>query len=429
MVIGFVLIIAIIALTIALTGAAGAPPLTGDGLEDISNEKPKPDDAQKDPTPEPITYVPSFPKQSQTSDTYLFTQSLCGVGNIKLKAIHQTTVGLYTVVESDCTIGDVAADKPTVGVAKSDVLGNIEGSLSIPSTMPSYFVASQITPLGLVVICTNQNKNYLYVNVIDYNFTDVKTQLISYADKAFVYPTDDSFIILADVGNESLIYNYSDGQFDFQSMPACDLVQIFEYGDFFTVIYNTDSGYSLCELNKSNFNVRKEISVSSSKLINVFPLIENGEQIFVALEYDGALYAKKYDKNFASDTPRKKMGAYDVIGTGTDGAKIYLAVRGNMNGIITLNSDLSSSFSTNDASFLAAKIHDFTFLNGKFYILASDANNNLAFLTVDRDTTSASYFPATKNNAYFAVNPNGTFILAYDGAFYDYNAVEYIGLQ
>ncbi len=450
-VIGIILIAAIVLITLTLTGSAPiTPPISGGDLEDLSNVTPKPDgsndgnpngsnvnnpngsngDDTQQTTPPVITYIPTLPKASSPSDTYLYTQNLCGVGNVTLKNVHQTTVGLFTVVESDCAIGDIGGAKPTVGVAKSDALGNVEAVINLPTTVAAYFVASQITPLGLVVITANSNRNYLYVNIIDYDLGDVKTQLVSYADNAYVYPTADSFIILADFADDSLIYNYADEKFTFQSMPACNIIRIFEYTNYFTILYNSESGYALCELTKTNFAVKRELFVSSAKLIDIIPLMENGEQVFIALESDGALYAQKYDKSFAAvASARKKLGSFEIMGSGSDGKQIYLAVKGSMNGVINLNADLSSSFYSCDSAFLAATIHDYAFINNQFIFLASDKSGKLALTTVNQGTSAVRYFENTVGKAYFAVHPNGTYTIIYDGKFYDYNAVQLLGIN
>lgn len=436
--IGIILIAAIVVILLTLSGSAPAsPPLRGDGMEDISNVTPKPDgsdnnnnDSSGNTENPPLTYIPGLPKASLPSDTYLYTQNLCGVGNIVLKNVHQTTVGLFTVVESDCAIGDIGGAKPTVGVAKIDALGNVEAVMNIPTTVASYYVASQLTAKGLVIITGNSNKNYLYVNIVNYDLSDVKTQLISYADGAYVYPTSDSFIILTDFADDSLIYNYAEEKFTFQSMPACNIIEIFEYPNTFTVLYNSDSGYALCELAKSNFAVKKELFVSSAKLIDVIPLMENGDQVFIAFEADGALYAQKYDKNFQAVTSaRKKLGSFEIMGSGSDGSTVYLAVKGSMNGIINLNSDLSSSFYSSDSAFLTATIHDYAFIDNKFIFLASDKSGKLALNIVSQGTSSVRYFESTAGKAHFAINPNGTFVLIYDGSFYDYNAVQLLGIN
>lgn len=429
MMIGLLLTAIILALTLVILNDKSAlPPISGDDLEDISSITPKPEEPEK--PSEEITYIPSFPKSSSASDTYLYTQSLCGIGNVALGNIHQTTVGLYTVATTDCAIGDIGGAKPTVGIAKSDALGNIEAVFNLPTTAPCYYVTSQITPLGPVIITYNSNKKYLYVHIVDYALSEVKTHLISYADNATIYPCADSFIILADCSDESLIYNYSNGEFTFQSLPACNIVKVFEYKDYYSIFYNSQSGYALCELYKNSFTVKKELFVSSATLIDIIPLMQNGEQVFVALESDGALYAKKYDKTFSPTTAeRKKMGAYEVLGTGSDGQRIYMAVKGSMNGIVTLNADLSSSFNVTDASFLAVKIHDFLYLKGKFYLLATSAEGVLALISMDKEVSDISYFETTAGRAKFAYNPNGTFVIAYDGKFHDYSSVNYIGLS
>lgn len=84
------------------------------------NDEPKsdkPDDpTEKDePKPEPKQYDGIVPRKSTTDELYSYSQRIFGNDDIELCDVIQTSVGIYAIVYSQATQGDVCGEKPCWG--------------------------------------------------------------------------------------------------------------------------------------------------------------------------------------------------------------------------------------------------------------------------------------------------------------------------
>ena len=121
-ILALILLTAIVVLSVAAFAPKKDETLTDDRLDDTSKVTPIiPDKKNEIPL-----YTQTLPKSSSPSEKYLFEQTVCGNGNIRLAAALQTVSATYIIAETDCKSGDVASDKKTVGIVKTDSIGNIE---------------------------------------------------------------------------------------------------------------------------------------------------------------------------------------------------------------------------------------------------------------------------------------------------------------
>lgn len=430
-VIGWILVAAIILVAaLTLTPDKTDPPALGqDDIEDTADTRPLPDETPDDEEEINITYTPVFPKPALISEEYLYTQSLCGVGNVKLKEVLSTATCSYIIAETDCVTGDVAGNKPTVGIAKTDSLGNVEKTFSLPSSSESAYLSSALATEGIIVVTSVKNGDYAYVNIIDYELENVRTGLISASEKVTVYPAGDNFLLFAENPEECIVYKYDGKNFTFRNLNASAIVDVFNYGEYYKIFYNTANGYSYCELNKNTLDIKKVLSVSNATLIDIIPMIENNSQVFLCLEKEDSVYLKKYSSSFdASSAVRKNIGNVEILGQGYDGEKLFLAVRGNINGIITVDVSLKTSFMASDTAFFGGNISDYAFYAGKFRLLISDGEK-IALVTLADGTTDARYFTLPSDVNRMVIYPNGTMALITESTFYHFSAVGIIGLN
>ena len=429
-IIGWLLVAAIaIVAVLTLTPEKTDPPALGqDNIEDTGDTRPLPDETGEEEEIA-ITYNPVFPKPALISEEYLYTQSLCGVGNVKLKEVLTTANCSYIIAETDCVTGDLSGGKPTVGVAKTDSLGNVEKTFSLPSSSAATYLSAALATEGIVVVTSVKNGDYAYVNIIDYELENVKTGIVSASEKVTVYPAGENFLLFAENPDECIVYKYDGKNFTFRSLNASSIVDVFDYGEYYKIFFNTANGYSYCELNKNNLDIKKVLSVSKATLIDIIPMTENNSQVFICLEKEDSVYLKKYSSSFdASSTVRNNIGNVEILGQGYDGEKIYLAVRGNINGIITVDVSLTTSIMASDTAFLGGNISDYVFYDGKFRLLISDGEK-IALVTLAESTSVARYFSIASDVNRLAVHANGTMALITESTFYHFSAVGIIGLN
>lgn len=429
-IIGWLLVAAIaIVAVLTLTPEKTDPPALGqDNIEDTGDTRPLPDETGEEEEIA-ITYNPVFPKPALISEEYLYTQSLCGVGNVKLKEVLTTANCSYIIAETDCVTGDLSGGKPTVGVALCDSLGNVEKTFSLPASAETKYLSSALTAEGIVVVTSVKNGDYAYVNIIDYELENVKTGIVSASEKVTVYPAGENFLLFAENPDECIVYKYDGKNFSFLSLNASSIVDVFDYGEYYKIFFNTANGYSYCELNKNTLDEKKVLSVSKATLIDIIPMMENNSQVFLCLEKEDSVYLKKYSSSFDdSSAVRRPIGNVEILGQGYDGEKIYLAVRGNINGIITVDVSLTPAIMASDTAFLGGNISDYVFYDGKFRLLISDGEK-IALVTLAESTSVARYFNLSSSVNRLAAYSNGTMALITESTFYHFSAVGIIGLN
>lgn len=427
-IVGILAVILVTAIAV-LAFAAFAPKAKEDdpikNMVDTSLNTPEPPEEQEPTIP---YYESVIPKSSNPSETYLYEQSICANGNVSLCTVLQTTSATYIIAETDAKSGDIYGEKPTVGIIKCDSLGNISKTYSLRNTCDYRYVSACISNLGLVVIATDSAKNYLYVTVTDYELTQTETKITSYADDVALYPTNESFLIFTDNGAENFIIKYTEKELLFSTVNSGKIVDVFDFGTFYRIFYNASSGYGATDVDSKDFSTKKDIFVSNATLKCIIPLVENGQQVYVAIENENGVYARKYYSDLVlKNAERKKIGTAEILGHGTDGQNIYLCVGGGLSGIITLKSDLTFSYSLNKTDTVTAKIQDFNF-GHNFFLLVTDLSDRLALITMDGESCTVNYF-ATTDKALLITYPNGTIAIAYNSPFYDYSSINIIGIK
>lgn len=376
-----------------------------------------------------LSYKMIMPKPACADESFLFCQDICGIGNINLKAMHQTSLGIYIVASSQCVYGDIAGIRPGIGIAQLDTLGNVKSTFYIPSQSTSEYVCSQITALGIVVITSDIAQKQYFVNVINYDLSSYNTIAISSGLNARIVSTSTSFLILTEYAEETIIYDYVGGKLKFYSMGAISLVDLFEYGSYYLMFSNKNNGYCVTKVSKSSYNIIEEKLVPSVSLIAVKPAMENGSQVFILIESSDATYAKKVDGNlnFANATV-KKLGNFSIKAISHGQNEFLIIASGNINGLITLDYDLNVSYSEYSSSIIINEIFHSAYYKGVYYYLANTQDNKLCLIKIDNGNTTFSYLQVCGTKATFAINSNDTLVLIYSGNFYEYESVQIKGL-
>ncbi|HOO23432.1 MAG TPA: hypothetical protein PKY53_07165 [Clostridia bacterium] len=373
------------------------------------------------------SYIRSIPKQSQSSETFLYYQSITGDGNTFFKNIFKTASGNYIVCESDCKNGDIQGEKRCVGIARLDDLANISQVYTIPSQQSSYYVNAQITPEGIVVITTNAAKEVYYVNIVSYELDSVHTIIIQYADECIIRPDSNSFIIISEFPDENYIYRYSDGKLAFTGITAGNVVEVFEFSKHYTLFINTANGYTIANVNKSTLNVTGETYINGYTLVSVNPIIEDGVQKFLTIETNGSAYARKMTRLDNSESSLVKLGTFSVKDV-CRGDSLVLVCSGRHNGLVYLSYDLVCAYGESGTNYWVTSVVDSNYLNGTYYYLTLNAENELVLLTRKNDTTTSIKIAANCQGGSFIFNANNSIMIAYQTVVNNAKCIEIIGI-
>ncbi len=402
------------------------PYLKGDELEDTSQEEPKIElieTAAKN-------YVNIMPKPPAASENYLFSQDICGIGNINLKNMHQTSVGLYVIGSTECVYGDIAGVRPGIGVALLETSGTISSVFYLPSQTSFEYVCSKVSPLGLIIVTADSAKKNYYVNIISYNLSNYSTFVISAGISAKIIPTSESFLVLVEYAEETIIYDYKNNKLNFNSIGAISLIELFEYGNYYLLFSNKQSGYCMTKINKNNYSVTEETTVNNSNLIAVKPIMDNGVQYFMLIENSDAVYVKKLDTslNFAN-AEVKKLGIINIKSISQGSDRLIIIANGNINGLINLSYDMTVNYSENNSGNIISSIYHSCYYRGVYHILATNQDGELCFVRISDNNTTYNYLGIKASAALFAINNNGTIILAHSGKYYEYASIKILGMS
>lgn len=418
-IVALILIIAIFILAyLAFFKEAPETFIPDDEIIDTSYKEEKTDNA----------YIRVIPKQSQSSESYLYFQSITGDGNTLFKSIFKTPLGNFIVCESDCKNGDVQGEKRCVGLALLDDLANISKVYTIPSQNSSYYVNSQITPLGIVIITTNALKEVYYVNIVSYELDSLKTLIINYSDNCIIYPTIDSFLIISEYAEENIIYKYVNEKLSFTGIMAGNVIDLYEFGTYYTIFVNTVNGYTIAKINKSSLNIMSETYINGYNLISVNPISEDNVQKFILLETNGTVYARKMTKLDNTDSVVAKLGTFSVKSVCAGDNNLVMVCSGRFNGIIFLGYDLSGNYGDSGTNYWITEVVDHNFVNGTYFYLTINSANELILLTQKGNTTNAVTLAASCQNAGFVFNQNNSIMIAYQTTVKEIKKVEIIGI-
>ncbi|NLL55835.1 MAG: hypothetical protein GX242_01315 [Clostridiales bacterium] len=385
------------------------------------------DTSYKNQEEQPV-YVRTIPKQSKSSESFLYFQNITGDGNTLYKNLFKTSVGNFLICESDCKNGDIQGDKRSVGIAQLDDIANISKVYTIPSQNSSYYVESQITPSGIVVITTNALKEVFYVNIVSYELDNIKTLIVDYAENCIIYPTMDSFLIISEYTQENIVYRYTNDRLSFVSIIAGSVINILEYGTYYTMFINTTNGYTIAKVSKNSLSILSETYIDGRWLISVTPIMENNTQKFILLESNGIVFARKMSKLDNSDSVVAKLGAFTVKSVCAGNNNLVLVVAGRANGLIYLTYDLTCNYSQSVNNFWVTSVVDHNYINGIYYYLTINDKQELVLITQNGDTTSAANLATNCQAAGFIFHQNQSIMVSYQTVVKDIKMVEIIGI-
>lgn len=376
----------------------------------------------------PPTYIRAIPKQSQSSETFLYSQSITGDGNTLFKNAFKTSTGNYIVCETDCKNGDIQSDKRAVGIALLDDLANISKVYTIPSQQSSYYVNSQITSSGIVIITTNALKQVYYVNIVSYELDSISTLIINYAENCIIYPTRDSFILISEYEEENIVYKYANEKLSFTGILGGNVVTIFEFATYYSMFINSTNGYTIANINKSTLACMNQTHINGYSLISVTPIIEESIQKFILLETNGAVFARKMIKLDNSDSVVAKLGTFSVNNVCPCDNNLVMVCSGRTNGLVYLNYDLTCNYGESGTNYWITSVVDQNYFDGTYYYLTINTSNELILITQRANTTTTTTVASDCQNAGFIFNSNKSLMIVYQTAKNSIKQVEIIGL-
>lgn len=369
--------------------------------------------------PKPIVkekrYTSSVPRNPEASEDFLYTQKIYGNSNTYLHDVFQTSLGLFVIVTTDSTEGDVSAKTPCTGIVKLDSSGNVLSALSLSYDYTGKYVTANLSPLGIIIITMPENESFYYINIVSYDFSSTVPYRINKAESAKVIPTEKSFLIFAEYSNECMVYSFNGKEFSFRSLGQGMIKELFEYGNHYLLFLNNykNNSHSVVKISKSNLSVLSEITTENSVLEGIFPICENSTQNFIVFENSQGIYAKKYDSSFTKIIDSKKIGNFEIKGCYQSERGILLVCNGNISGVTLVTNELCTYFTECSLSYHVEDILDTVFTGKVLHYLAINDTDMLSLVYSSDNISSARYFDIKTKNAKLIYNLNNTFTLIY----------------
>jgi len=402
-----------------------------------------------EPETEPPTIdVPYIPFDGIKFASPSGTQLLYGVGNISLKKTHQTQTAVYAVVSSDCEIGkgDIAGGKKGVGVAMLNANLAVTKTLFIPSNGDSFYVTSQETSEGIVIVTANSSNRY-FVNIVNRNLSGctVREMPITVGQSAKIFPLyqSNSFVVFVKYDGGNCAFRYKNGENAAQKSHdrLTDIVRVIGFASSMLVFANTDDGYTIFELDNDTLSL-KPIYEMGNTLLDAIPITEDGQLFYILFERPPIDSRTKQIKSIARKVQVTGNNKFDFataisVAEATDftaiyhtgGSDFWIVCRGGAyNGLVKLSCAKSFVFSsTNNLSAVYTNILDGESdpLLASVYLLVSEDDGKAAFLNVGENPVPLGITANAANLIPFS----NQFIIAYATSYYGYDAVGFISIS
>lgn len=349
-------------------------------------------------------YYTEYPKAALPDETFLYTQTVQGKGDVRLCAFHQTTLGYYIIAESDCQYGDTKTDHKSIVVFTMDTLGNINGNIVLNSRLPMTFQSSKITSSG-IVIAGNTSEN-LYLYTLEYDMSGYTVDTFPYASRATLYFMTDGLMLYAESSQDTL---YAIGETTSVAFaPAGRLVAAYDFLSYRLAFVSRDDSYVIAKYNKK-MQCISTITVDSQALITVLPFSVDGKQYFLAAETDGSKTSLiRYDMTFSRDSAMfSSLGHVDELTLMQGLNEFLLILTGSTQGVYSVNETLEFSPKNTDVFSSVTDISSFV-KGAKGYRFIAESNSSIYLLNLNDDGTSESVYIGYGTDGLFAESANGT---------------------
>lgn len=381
-----------------------------DNNVNIPDKKPSLPSSDTNKNDTPFEYNDTIPRERIDSTEYSYIQRIYGDNKISMKSLHQTSLGLYCIISTDCVKGDFYSENPCLGIAKIKEDGSIESIIKLPDCNTADYIASAITPYGLVIVSQNKNGAFSCVNVYSLIDSSFDTYKIGRTETATIRATSDSFIVFAEFDNESVIYKFTGSDFSFAGLGTGKIVDIFDFGNHYTIFLTNpiSKSHSVINIDSNTVTITLLKTFSDGELISVTPYSNSYLAIIIK---NGFVGAKTLSMDFEKIS-EKRLGNFTI--------KAYCAARptlllcsGNVSGIISVDDNLITKIKNVPQLNGISKIFSTNVVNNQLYFACSDATGNLCFVCLDEDGIKINRYDITASTADFAITSDGRVLLFY----------------
>lgn len=352
-----------------------------------------------------------FPIVPTSSTTHRFMQKL-SLKKASLNASFSTTEGNFIVFSHSTTDGPFKVTLHSQSIAKFDSEGVIITARSIFPPVETEYLSSCMTVEGIVLALKSIDRTFVYT--LSYDLTAIELIELPLFSDVELFSLTDGYLLFGK-GKENVVYKIENNVVHATTvLQTGEIKGIYDFSEYFALFSSGINGYSYVKIT-TDLKIISLLSVPDRSLLAVEPIVENGQQKFLAIELTSSgVEIAKYNENFVlSEADRVGVGLAESADVFMNGESIFLLLRSSGNRIYLVDKDLSFTSSNNTTFQNLTELYDcFSTANGYNVLYAK--SGILTFIDLRNDGTQRSINLETQtDNAFVCVSFNGAVAVAF----------------
>ena len=386
-------------------GAVAPPNTENDANDGNANESiPSGDNSLNAPEVEN-----DFPIPSTTGGSNRFTQSI-SLQSPSLNAVHDTVSGTYVIFTHSTDNGAFKVAKRSQTIMKIDSQGNVISATSLQAPKETEYLSSKITLEGLVVATKGGNRTLIYT--ISYDFSQVDILELSLFSQVELFSLNEGFLLFGK-SKENTVYKIKNNVvLSSNTLQAGELKAVYDFSNYYTLFLSGINSYSTIKLSDS-LKLLSSVTIPSKTLMEIEPIVENGEQKYIAVELSSSgVEIAKYSTNFSiQESERVGVGMGDSVEVFMNSESILLLLHSTTERLYLVDKGLNFTSSTNNAFQGISKCYDCTSTSNGYKVLYSkehtltlvDLRNDGTLQSLNLDTQTDKAFISLSTEGEVAV--------------------------
>ncbi|MCL2631313.1 MAG: hypothetical protein FWD49_07355 [Firmicutes bacterium] len=381
----------------------------------VANATNNGDNDSENPTdnvPEPVL-EDIYPKLSNESNRYLFTQEVEVLGNVSLEKVISTAGAVYLVISSDSQGKDFNVFNKTVSVIKMTDSGTLTKIAHASVAGDQKFIDASLTQSGIALVVSAGGA--VHITHFDLELNSENLIVLPNAQNGRIFTFSKAYILLLERDINTVYYIESEKVIKQTSITGGKVQEIFESNESFVLFLNSADGYTVTHLDL-DLKSYEIINIFGKILLNVCPVADKGALSYIAVErVGGTVWLSKYTASYKLSYAVPLASADSSVAyLNGESVLVLLESADRASRLYLANSDLDTTVVTSGALKDVSALHHCLPYFGGFYLLANE-NSQLTLIDLRNDgSVSRRIISHTPRDANFVIRQNGTVHLFYE---------------
>ncbi len=345
----------------------------------------------------------TLPQTASDSELYNYQQTINISGDIAINAAVYYTDAIFLIFTHTSTEGDIVASKQTISIVKITYTGTITAIYNITSDGGSSFLAASLTSSGLVVVTNDvdsDNAATCGVYIFDVDLGEPALITMQSTISCNIFALSNSFLLFCQRSDLSVYMIEAGAITKSGTISSGNIVAIYEFGNYFTMIMNTIDGYMVTTMD-NNLSTVAVRSILGKTALSIKPIVRDSEQYYLVAElYDNQLRIAEYTSTFKeSDMRYIGVGICDTAYVLSNQSTIFaLLENGDSSSLFIVNDSLQAQLGGSDILNDITTIYASTSYSDGYVILARQSETAISLIDIRDDGTYAVNQLSTNSN-------------------------------